>query len=361
MAVVVELLFAVPAVAALTGQAVPRARPFAATGAWAGTAGTVLALALWHGQGAPDVVGFWPLLGTAALAGNVVVVCRRASPRAAVAASSATVVAGSLLALPITGPAVANWRAGVAVCLFWSLAGLAGVGFGLYLRQLDAARVRAVRAARREQRVRLATDLHDFVAHDVSAMVVQVQAARILLPAGHDDVAEVLARVEADGVRSLSALDRTLRLLRDMADGDPDGPGAAALPELVDRFARAWDGPVRLDAEPGLASELSTPAGSAVYRVVLEALTNVRRHAPRGAVVDVRLRRDQGGVVLSVTNEHGVVRPPTPRPGRHGGTGLAGLAERVEVLGGSLAFGRTGAAGWRVRAELPAATRSERS
>jgi signal transduction histidine kinase len=361
MAVLAELLFTGPAIAALAGQAVARARAFVAAGAGAAASITLLASLLWHRQGSPDVVGAWPLLGTAALAANAVLVCRWAPPRAAAAASSVTILAASLLALPITGPAVTNWRAGVAVCLFWSLAGIAGVCCGLYLRQLDAARVRAVRQARRAQRVQVATDLHDFVAHDVSAMVVQVQAARILLPGGHDEVAGVLERVEADGVRALSAMDRTMRLLRELEDpvpGDPAGgridvPGTAELPELVRRFALAWDGPVSLDAEPGLASDLSAPAGAAVYRVVLEALTNVRRHARRGAVVEVRLRRQHDGVVVSVSDEQGIAAPGPAQPCCRGGTGLRGLAEHVDLLGGTFASGPTGTAGWRVRATLP--------
>ncbi|WP_176985129.1 sensor histidine kinase [Asanoa ishikariensis] len=364
---VIELLFAGPALAALAGQATARARPFVAAGAGTAASGTLLASVLWHSQGAPSVVGVWPLLGTAALAANVVLVCRWATPRTAAAASSVTILAESLLALPITGPAVTNWKAGVAACLFWSLAGIAGVCFGLYLRQLDAARVRAVRQARRAQRVQLATDLHDFVAHDVSAMVVQVQAARILLPVGHEDVAVVLERVEADGVRALSAMDRTMRLLRELEERGPqdpvgrlhlDTPGATELPELVRRFALAWDGPVSLDTESGLASELSAPAGAAVYRVVLEALTNVRRHAGRGATVQVRLRRHHGGVELSVSDEQGAdapARPVPPQPDRRGGTGLAGLAEHLGLFGGTLSFGQTGPAGWSLRAELPAA------
>ncbi|GIF77852.1 sensor histidine kinase [Asanoa siamensis] len=360
---VVELLFAAPPLVALAGQAVRRSRPSAAAGAWTAAASTLLAMFLWYVQGSPHVVGLWPLLGTAALAGHVVVVCRRSSPRTAVTAASVTVVAGSLLALPITGPAVASWRAGLAACVFWALAGVAGVGFGLYLRQLDATRVRTVRQARKEQRVRLATDLHDFVAHDVSAMVVQVQAARILLPVGQDQVDEVLERVEADGVRSLAALDRTMRLLRDAEDGGLDEPRAGQLPELVERFARSWAGPVCLDAEPGLVSELAAPVGIVVYRVVLEALTNVRRHAPRGAVVEVHLGRDQDEVVVSVRNERGVDPSPArgSQPDRRGGTGLAGLTRRVESLGGRLVSGPLGSTGWRVRAELPAATPPERA
>jgi signal transduction histidine kinase len=371
VAVIIEMLCAGPALAALAWQTVARARPFVAAGACTAGSSTLLAVLLWYLHDSPAVVGFWPLVGTAALAANAVLVCRWAPPRSAAATSSVTVLAESLLALPLTGPAVANWRDGIAVCLFWSLAGIAGACFGLYLRQLDTVRVRAVRQARRAQRVRLATDLHDFVAHDVSAMVVQIQAARILLPANPDEVDGVLERVEADGVRALSAMDRTMRLLRESEDrepedraGDPgiDVPDANELPELVRRFALAWDGAVSLDTEPDLASQLPAPISAAAYRVVLEALTNVRRHARHGAVVEVHLRPHHGGVMLSVSNEQGTDPPVTPRPSQHcrgGGTGLAELADRVERLGGTLAFGPTSTAGWCVRAELPAAALAE--
>ncbi|WP_250002065.1 sensor histidine kinase [Actinoplanes sp. M2I2] len=361
----IEVLCAGPAVAALAGQIVARARPFVAAGACAAGSSTLLAVWLWYLHHSPAVVGFWPLVGTAALAANAVLVCRWAPPRAATAAASVTVLAESLLALPLTGPAVANWRDAIAVCLFWSLAGIAGACFGLYLRQLDTARVRAVRQARRAQRVQLATDLHDFVAHDVSAMVVQVQAARVLLPGGPDEVAGILERVEADGVRALSAMDRTMQLLRELEirqpedldrDSDIDGPGATELPELVRRFALAWDGPVSLNSDPDIASKLPAPIGAAAYRVVLEALTNVRRHARPGAVVEVHLQPHHGSVKLSVSNEEGTDLPVPSRPSpqcRSGGTGLTELANRVERLGGMLDFGPTSTMGWRVRAELP--------
>ncbi|MEV4494124.1 ATP-binding protein [Micromonospora arborensis] len=326
------------------------------------------ATGLWHHVGAPMPAGPWPLLTTAVLIVYLALLCRTATSRVSTLTVAVAILAESVLAVPITGAAALGWRDRVAVCVFWSLAGFAGIAAGLYLRRLDEARIRAVAQARRAQRVQLATDLHDFVAHDVSAMVIQAQAARILLSERAADVADVLGAIEADGTRALNAMDRTIRLLRELEDAASATrtplPDATELPELIQRYAAAWDGPVTVALDPGLESSLLPEASTTVYRVVVEALTNVRRHARPGAAVDVRLHRSAGGVALVVTNrcsgpdaDH---QSPVPLQSRrdpvrrHGGTGLAGLAERVEMLGGTLDYGPRSPAGWQLHVALPA-------
>ncbi|GIG93099.1 sensor histidine kinase [Plantactinospora endophytica] len=323
---------------------------------------------LWHHVGAPMPAGPWPLLTTAVLIVYIAVLCRIATSRISTLTVAVAIVAESVLAVPITGAAELEWGDRIAVCGFWSLAGIAGIAAGLYLRRLDEARVRAVAQARRAQRVQLATDLHDFVAHDVSAMVIQAQAARILLNKRAADVADVLAAIEGDGTRALNAMDRTIRVLRELEDVAAAArtplPDATELPDLIQRYAAAWDGPVTVAIDPGLEFSLLPEASTTVYRVVVEALTNVRRHAPLGAAVDVRLHRSVGGVTLVVTNRS--CGPPAGRQSsvlvqsrrdpvrRHGGTGLRGLAERVEMLGGTLDYGPQSPAGWQLHVDLPA-------
>jgi signal transduction histidine kinase len=303
--------------------------------------------------------GLWPLLETAALMILVALVCRWSPVRHAVPVAAVAVVAEAVLFLPIAGSPLSWWDA-VTGCVFWALAGLVGAGSGCYLRWLDVRRVRAVRDARRTQRLRLATDLHDFVAHDVSAMVIQAQAARVLLRGDPDQVDQVLDRIEADGQRALASMDRTIRTLRELEDGTGASrtplPGLADLPDLVRRYATSGTGPVELHIESGLDQVLHQEAGATLYRVVVEALTNVRRHADPGAAVAVDLARTPSGVVLSVAN-HATPDKRTPNAAdtgrRRSGTGLAGLEQRVDALGGAFTAGPVPAGGWQVRAELP--------
>jgi signal transduction histidine kinase len=289
----------------------------------------------------------------------------RWSPRgwAAVVAPVA-VVAGAGLIVPITNdPPRWGWGA-VAELAFWSLPGLVGAGAGLYLRGLDKRRADAVRTARRAQRVQLAADLHDYVAHDVSAMVVQAQAARVLLGSVADacgggasaeraaEVAAVLDRIEADGTRALESMQRSIRVLR---DADEKGaaleplPGLADVPDLLRRFAEAGDGRVRLDMAPDVEKAVRGEAGNALYRVVLEALTNVRKHAGPG--VDVSVHLGQNAHAVTVTVENATNRRRTTAA-TTSGLGLIGLSERVESFGGTFSAGPADGC-WRVKAELP--------
>jgi signal transduction histidine kinase len=315
----------------------------------------------------PDDLGksTWELLLTAELMVLVGLVCRWSSRVWAAAVAPVAVVAEAVLIEPVTHAAPRwGWET-LAECAFWSLAGLVGAAAGLYLRALDQRRADAVRAARRAQRVQLAADLHDYVAHDVSAMVVQAQAARVLLGPVADafggsrsaeraaEVAAVLDRIEADGARALVSMERSIRVLRERDDGAAEVveplPGLADVPDLVQRYADAGDGQVRLTMTPPDA-ELRGEAGNAAYRVVLEALTNVRKHAGPGTDVTVELTAGAHAVTVAVENAATSRRRSTAAT--TGGLGLVGLAERVESFGGTFSAGPVGDV-WRVRAEIP--------
>jgi signal transduction histidine kinase len=276
--------------------------------------------------------GTWTLQLTAVLMVLAAVVCRNSSPRWALPVALVAVLAESMLVLPTTGtPPLRGWEA-IGACAFWSLAGWVGVASGLYARSLDARRAAAVRAARQAQRVRLAADLHDHVAHDVSAMVLQAQAARVLLDGGSDRLADVLERIEADGARALQSMQRSIRVLRSV--DDVVVPASGDLTELLSRY-------------PGtMLTSDSKSVGPALYRVIREALANAHKHGSGPAVV--RLRREAGGVVLTVTNP--VSDERSQGPGLR--MGLAGLVEEVRAVGGEFAAGPC-ADGWEVRAELP--------
>ncbi|MEU8380692.1 histidine kinase [Streptosporangium sp. NPDC048865] len=222
----------------------------------------------------------------------------------------------------------------------WSLAPAGVAVISGYPRLAEHRRRGAVARARQEQRLELARDLHDFVAHDVSGIVVQAQAALLLLDHDRERAREALRRIEAAGLRALASMDRTVDELR----REPQ-PGLADLPGLVADFR---DARVDLEMEEQAVSEVPREIGATVYRIVVEALTNVRRHAAGASRVTVGLRRTPEGLTLTVADDGGRAGGGASR----GGSGLAALAERVRALGGTLSAGPT-AGGWTLTAVLP--------
>src|SRR5256886_4960742 len=243
----------------------------------------------------------------------------------------------------------------VGACALWSAGPVAAIVVGGYPRLAEVRRLRSVAAARRAQRLALARDLHDFVAHDVSGIVVQAQAARFT--ADPRQALAALERIEAAGLHALESMDRTVLVLRGMAEEQADTavPGLADLPELLDRFVGTGSVRVQLDLDRDLVPVVPRAVDAAAYRVVTEALTNIRRHAPAVTTVRAEVRRAPGpGVAVVVTNDNpaGGDQPRLARVGRSGGSGLTGLRERVHLLGGTLTAGAC-ADGWRVAALLP--------
>ncbi|MER7771390.1 histidine kinase [Kitasatospora sp. NPDC096140] len=233
---------------------------------------------------------------------------------------------------------------------FGSMLSLPTVLIGLYLRGLDDGRARAVAEARRAQRLELAHDLHDFVAHDVSGMVAQAQAGAYLASVDPARSAELFERIEQAGQRALASLDRTVQLLRsEEAGGRSPQPGLAELVRVAEQFTAAGGAEVRLELPEG---PVPREVEGTVHRIAVESLTNVRRHAPAARTVEVRARCSGGRLELTVTNDGGAPAPGG-RPRRGGGSGLPGLAARVEALGGSLEAGPYEREGWRVTAVLP--------
>ncbi|MFD7826067.1 sensor histidine kinase [Kitasatospora sp. NPDC059803] len=233
---------------------------------------------------------------------------------------------------------------------FGSMLALPAVLTGLYLRGLDEGRCRAVAEARRSQRLELAHDLHDFVAHDVSGMVAQAQAGVYLAAADPARAVEMFERIEQAGQRALASLDRTVQLLR-TEEGSGRGPqqGLAELAEVAERFTALGGAEVRLELPDG---PVPREVEGTVHRIVVEALTNVRRHAAGARTVEVRARRAGGWLELTVTND-GLAPGAGGRPRGGGGSGLPGLAARVEALGGTFAAGTEEREAWRVAARLP--------
>ena len=209
---------------------------------------------------------------------------------------------------------------------------------------------RALDQIRSQERVGLARELHDMVAHHVSAIAVQAQAGRTLAGQRPEAALEALAVIEGEASRTLAEMRAMVRVLRDGAPAEyTPQPGVADLASL----ARREPVPV-VDVEvPGDLDELPLQVDAAVYRLAQEALTNALRHARNASRVEIRVVEGGGRLRLRVTDD-GQIDPV--RPASHG-FGLLGMKERVQLLGGTLRAGPAPEGGWAVDAELPTEVR----
>jgi signal transduction histidine kinase len=210
-------------------------------------------------------------------------------------------------------------------------------------------RTSAARAAE-DERGRIARELHDVIAHNVSVMVVQAAAAGRVLDHDPAQAKASLSTIESTGREALSEMRRLLGVLR---AGDPAGlsdpqPSLDRLPRLVEEM-RSSGLPVELAIE-GTPFDLPPGVDLSAYRVIQEALTNALRHGGESPTrVIVRYASD--ALELEVTDD-GRAAGFTP-PARVGGHGLAGMRERVALVRGELEAGPRPEGGFRVRARLP--------
>jgi signal transduction histidine kinase len=213
-------------------------------------------------------------------------------------------------------------------------------------------RERSLREALSEQRLQIARELHDIVAHAMSVVAVQAGVGSHLIATRPDEAAKSLRAIEGT---ARAALSETRSLLGVMRDDDYDlasrspVPGLDNLQALARRVADAGQ-PVTLRVE-GQPHALPQSLELSVYRVVQEALTNVVRHAAPPVTATVVIRYDDGGVVVEVTDDG---RDTGTKGSDGGGHGLAGMRERVSLLGGELSAGPRAGGGYRVVARLPA-------
>ncbi|MFI6500462.1 sensor histidine kinase [Nonomuraea typhae] len=232
----------------------------------------------------------------------------------------------------------------------WSLA----AGIGGYLRFQQERRTEAVFSVRRAERLELARELHDLVAHHITGIVVQAQAAKTVAEMKPEAVVPALDAIAGAGAEALTSMRRLVSVLRaeDEAERRP-GTRLADLRILTDRFSAG--GPkVAFEIGQGIDdSTLPPEVVTTLHRVLQEALTNVRKHAPGTAWVEADLRVFPGLVRLRVRNFGSAADPRVARLG--GGFGLVGMAERVEALGGRLFAGPTPEGYWEVIAEFPLA------
>ncbi|WP_307829465.1 sensor histidine kinase [Antrihabitans stalagmiti] len=231
--------------------------------------------------------------------------------------------------------------------LFGGLAVLAAASAGgAALRYRAESWRRALDQVRSQERVGLARELHDSVAHHVSAITVQAQAGRAMARKRPEAALEALSVIEGEASRTLAEMRAMVRVLRDGAPAEySPQPGCADLMSLA-----------RRDPDPVVDVELAGDLGglrpqvdAAVYRIAQEALTNALRHARNASRVEIRVAEGAGRLRIRVT-DNGRIDPARPAP--HG-FGLLGMSERVRLLGGTLRAGPMPEGGWAVDAELP--------
>jgi signal transduction histidine kinase len=225
-----------------------------------------------------------------------------------------------------------------------------------YLRSLEdrAARLERERDAQAQiaaaaERARIARELHDVIAHNVSVMVVQADGASYALRTEPERAGQALAAISQTGRLALSEMRRLLGVLRsgdEQADLAPV-PGLDQLRELVDQ-ARAAGMSVSLTLD-GPPRPLAEGAELAAYRVVQESLTNTRKHGGLAAAARVALRYEPDGLMLQVTDDGLGAAAPSDGPG-HGRTGMR---ERIEMYGGTVQAGPRPGGGYQVTARLP--------
>lgn len=301
---------------------------------------------------------WYPLVAPVAALGALAmpVVRRQSATTAALAASAGAVAVGTML---MPAGSLYEW-----LVLFTLLGGTyaIGVGAGIYLRDLDRQRRVAAESARHEERMDLARELHDLVAHYVTGIVVQAQAAQVVPGQDGDTARRALEQIEDAGKAALTAMRGLVGSLRDGGE-QPTGPlappvGLAGLDGLA-AACRSLGIPVDLRVDQLAAHQVSGAVAGSTHRIVQEALTNVQRHATGASRVTVDVTVIDDHLVTTVTDD-GRLPIGGPLLDRRG-YGLIGMAERAHTLAGSLAAGPVDPPGhgWRVEARLPLTTETE--
>lgn len=260
--------------------------------------------------------------------------------------------------------AVARWAAPSFLPSFILLTGMAvaAVGLGLNVRtrraylasveeraaQLERERDQQGRLAAAAERARIAREMHDIVAHNLSVMIALADGAGYMSEQDPKRAAGAMEQVSQTGRHALGEMRRLLGVLREDSTGLAPQPGLADVEPLLEQVrAAGLDATLETSGKPlalGAGAELT------VYRLVQEALTNTLKHAGADARATVRLRYDATGVEVEVTDDgEGRARVAA------GGQGLAGMRERAAVYGGELEAGPAPGGGWRVRTRLGSA------
>ncbi|MFC0431808.1 sensor histidine kinase [Kutzneria buriramensis] len=276
---------------------------------------------------------------TASLCWLIALIAWRA--RTVLAAITVPVLTAAIVLQPL-------WAQGSGITTIAALAlpllVLVAIAAGVSARLVGLNRARQADAIRLAQRAEFARDLHDYVGHHVTGIVLLAQGARAMADKQPELVLPALERIEQAGTEAMATMRRMVGLLRD-ADAAADFSPLATIAdvqELVTEFGPTAR--LELDGDfDGLPAEIQ----STVHRVVMESLTNVRKHSDGARDVRVLVSRAAKWINVGVADDG---------RGRHGGRagfGLRGLTERVTALGGSIKAGPRAAGGWMVEASLP--------
>ncbi|HKT05389.1 MAG TPA: histidine kinase [Rugosimonospora sp.] len=312
---------------------------------------TLAALALtaaYHGTGYPGEA-----LGLALFVG-LYSVAAYGGPRSLAVALGLTVVAAALPTLPPHGtpwnnPGVYGPAVGIAcVTILGGTVRQRRVDAEERVRRAQSAAEAELRRRLTEERLRMARDLHDVLAHTISVIAVQSGLALDAMDDNPELVRQAVLTMRGSAREALAELRAALAMLRG-EDGTPapsmPQPRLSEVPALA-AAAQSAGLAVHIDAE-GTGAELPPLVELTAYRIVQEALTNAVRHSGAGSVW-VRLRRDPDALRVEVSDDgHGLPARPTP------GMGLRGMRERAESLGGQLTLGAREGGGCRILAELP--------
>ena len=214
-------------------------------------------------------------------------------------------------------------------------------------RRLESERDALAQVAAAAERARIARELHDVVAHHVSVMVVQADGAAFALERSPEKASAALTAISATGRQALAEMRRLLGVLRspeqDAADLAPV-PGTGDLGTLLEQAGI----PVTF-SQDGRPRPLAEGADLTVYRIVQEALTNVRKHGGHGVAAAVTLRHGPDRVTITISDDGRGAAAPDDGAGH----GLAGMRERVELYGGQVTAGPRPGGGYQVTATLP--------
>jgi len=217
---------------------------------------------------------------------------------------------------------------------------------GIAVRSRARERISRIDAARAREREALARDLHDTVAHHVSAIAIRAQAGIATAPADPDAAIDALRVIEAEASRTLADMRTIVRGLRRDARGE-----RAPLPQIADvrdLAAAAPGGPAVHVELQGDQARVPAPVATAAYRLVQESITNARRHARRASRIDVLVRAGDDALTVEVTDDG-----ERAHAQEGVGFGMAGMIERAEGLGGTCTAGPRAGGGWAVTAVLP--------
>ena len=256
-------------------------------------------------------------------------------------------VAGlSIILVPATISLFVSWT-GVAEAIGGVAVLMSAFALGWAVRSQHGTQERRLEQVKSEERVLLARELHDTVAHHVSGIVIQAQAGGAVAMSHPERATEVLAVIEDAASRTLTELRTMVGVLRASEGADfAPRPGVADL----ERLAGEVEGGPEVDVELfGELDDLSPAVGAALYRLTQESVTNARRHARYATRISVRVVGDAERVHLTVDDDGAL----STAGGSPLGYGLVGMRERAKLLGGTFHAGPSAGGGWRVEAILP--------